>query len=43
MTWLEELSQQLGKLQGDTDYGGDTEYDDQPRRRRHGPRRVVRN
>jgi hypothetical protein len=43
MTQLEELSQQLGELQGDTDYGGDTEYDDQPRRRRHEPRRVVCN
>jgi hypothetical protein len=27
MTRLEELSQQLGELQGDTDYGGDTEHD----------------
>ena len=43
MTRLEELSQQLGELQGDTDYGGDTEYDDQSRRRWHRPRRVVRN
>jgi hypothetical protein len=43
MTQPEELSQQLGELHGDTDYGGDTEYDNQPHRRRHGPRRVVRN
>jgi hypothetical protein len=43
MTWLEELSQQLGELQGDTDYGGNTEYDAQARRRRHGRRRGVRN
>jgi hypothetical protein len=43
MTWLEELSQQLAELQGDTNYGGDTEYDNQPHRRRHGPRCVVRN
>jgi hypothetical protein len=42
MTWLEELSQQLGELQGDTDYGGDTEHDAQARRRRHGRRRGVR-
>lgn len=43
MTRLEELSQQLGELQGDTDYGGDTEHDTQARRCRHGRRRGVRN
>jgi hypothetical protein len=43
MTRLEELSQQLGEIHGDTNYGGDTEYDGQPRRRRYGPRHVVRN
>jgi hypothetical protein len=41
MTRLEELCHQLGALQGDTDYGGDTEYDDQPHRRWYGPCRVV--
>jgi hypothetical protein len=43
MTRLEEFSQQLGLLQGDTDYGADIEYDDQPHRLRHGSHRVVRN
>jgi hypothetical protein len=43
MTRLEELSQHLSEIHGDTDYGGDTEYDGQPRRHRYGPRRVVRN
>jgi hypothetical protein len=43
MTWLEELSQQLGELQGDTDYGGDTEHDAQACRRRHGCRHGVHN
>jgi hypothetical protein len=43
MTRLEELSHQLGELQGDTDYGGDTEHDAQTRRRQHGCRRGVRN
>jgi hypothetical protein len=32
MTRLEELSQQLGELKGDSNYGGDTEYDNQPHR-----------
>jgi hypothetical protein len=43
MTRLEELSQQLGELQGDTGYGGNTEHDAQARRRRHRRRRGVRN
>jgi hypothetical protein len=43
MTRLEELSQQLGELQGHTDYGGDTEHDTQARRHRHGRRRGVCN
>jgi hypothetical protein len=43
VTRLEELSQQLGELQGNTDYGGDTEHDAQARRRRHGRHRGVRN
>jgi hypothetical protein len=43
MTQLEELSQQLGELQGDTDYGGDTEHNAQACHRRHGRRRGVRN
>jgi hypothetical protein len=43
MTRLEELCQQLGELQGGTDYGGNTKNDDQSRRRQHEPRRVVRN
>jgi hypothetical protein len=41
MTRLEELSQQLGELQGDTDYGGDTEHDAQDCRHWRGPHRVV--
>ena len=43
MTRLVELSQQLGEVQGDTDYGGDTKHDAQDHRRRRGPRRVVHN
>jgi uncharacterized coiled-coil protein SlyX len=43
MTRLEELTQQLGEVQGDANYGGDTEHDDQANRRRRGLRRGVRN